>query len=211
MKKFAFLLAAVMCLPLAACGNSEAVSSDAAVSQPAQESGRTEATEFVFELAEEEERYVENLVFNEPVTISGDFGQIIFVNCEFNADITNTAELYTRVLLLEGSVVNGKCILKNGTKEATMETPFPKFITSVPVEVVCEDCIGTAVALGNFELVFNGETYTMEDSELFYDCSKPENGFVPYEGQDASCYAVGQWWENGDKTILIECEYDPDM
>ncbi len=51
----------------------------------------------------------------------------------------------------------------------------------------------------------------MADSELFYDISNAEAGFVPYEGQEASYYAVAQWWENGEKTIMTECEYDPNM
>lgn len=54
-------------------------------------------------------------------------------------------------------------------------------------------------------------SYTMADSELFYDISNAEAGFVPYEGQEASYYAIAQWWENGEKTIMTECEYDPNM
>jgi len=51
----------------------------------------------------------------------------------------------------------------------------------------------------------------LEDASLFLDNSKPENGMVPYEGQEANCYVVAQWWENGEKTMLIECEYDSEM
>ncbi len=51
----------------------------------------------------------------------------------------------------------------------------------------------------------------MADSELFYDISNAEAGFVPYEGQEASYYAIAQWWENGEKIIMTECEYDPNM
>ena len=59
------------------------------------ENGRSKATEFTYELDAEEERTVENLIFDEDVTISGDFGIIIFENCEFNGDIINTAEQFT--------------------------------------------------------------------------------------------------------------------
>ena len=76
---------------------------------------------------------------------------------------------------------------------------------------MCEDCFGGAVALGDFALHFNGETYTMQDASLFFDMTDPEAGFVPYEGQEASLLAAAQWWENGEPQLLIECEFDPNL
>lgn len=198
MKKWmGLVLALALCLALCAAALGEAE--------------RTEAAEFAFELAAEETLYLENLIFNEPVTVSGDYGQIMFANCVFNADVINTADVYTRVFILPDCEINGNLILRNSVKEATLETALPKFITYVPAPVVSEDCVGVVVALGTFDVEFNAETYHLTDSTLFYDGTHPENGMVPYQGQEANLYMVGQWWENGEKTILVECEYDPEM
>ena len=169
------------------------------------------AQQYAFELAADETLYIENMIFAEPVTVSGNYGQIMFANCEFASDVINAADQFTRVLILPDSTVNGKLILKNNVKEATLETPLPKYITFVPADVVCDDCAGAVVTMGDFETVFNGDTYHLSDAALFYDNTKPEAGLVPYEGQEANCYVVAQWWEKGEKVMLVECEYDPEM
>ena len=146
-KTLALTLALIMLMSLSACSGGGDTQSQADNSSSSQqdESGRSKATEFTFELAAEEERTVENLIFDEDVTISGDFGVIIFENCEFNGDIINTAEQFTRVILPDGTTVNGNCVFKNTTKEATMDYPMPKFISSNTLNIVCEDCIGSVV------------------------------------------------------------------
>lgn len=171
---------------------------------------RTAAEEYVFELSEEEELYFENLIFEEDVTISGEYAKIIFVNCEFSGDIILTSERGTRVILLE-SDVTGTCVFKNTTKEATLELPFPKFMFSKPVKVVAEDCIGAAFTFGDFEFTFNEETYSLANAELFYDEENPDAGFVPYEDQEANIFCLAQWWENGEKFLFAECEFDPTL
>ena len=177
----------------------------ATILQRALEDDRSEATEFTFELTAGEERVVENLVFNEDVTVSGDFGSIVFENCEFNGDIINTAEQATRVILSDGTTVNGNCVFKNTVKEASMDYPMPKFISSNTLNIVCDDCIGSCVLDGTEgNIVFNGETYSMADVEFYYDANT--NELVPYEGQDASTLFVGQWWENGEKVLQLFCE-----
>lgn len=199
-KLLAILLAALMLL--CAC---------AAVAEEEQPAEKVVATEFVFELAEGEGLYIENTIFPETVTINGDYGVIMFAGCEFQADVVNTANEFTRVMIFPDCTVAGKCILKNDVKEANMEYAVPKYLVFAPVEIVCEDCIGAVVALGDFELVFNGETYTLAGCELFFDAEHPENGFVPYEGQEANVFVVAQWWENGEQVIMTECEFDPTM
>ena len=206
-KLFALALALIVLMSVSACsggGDSQSQADNNASSQQ-DESGRMKATEFTFELDAEEERTVENLIFDEDVTISGDFGTILFENCEFNGDIINAAEQFTRVILPDGTTVNGNCVFKNTIKEATMDTPMPKFVSPNTLKVVCEDCIGSCV-LENTEstIVFNGETYSMADAESFYDADT--NELVPYDGQEASVLFVGQWWENGEKTLQIFCE-----
>ena len=208
MKKIlALTLASIMLMSLFGCSGGEDTQSQADNNPSSQqeENGRSKATEFTFELAAEEERIVENLVFDEDVTVSGDFGTIVFENCEFYGNIINTAEQFTRVILSGETTVNGNCVFKNTTKEATMDSPIPKFITTKTVNVVCEDCIGSCVLDGTEDnIVFNGETYAIDDVEFFLD--PDTNGLVPYEGQEASVIFVGQWWENGEVQKIIFCE-----
>lgn len=208
MKKIlALILAAIMLMSLFGCSGGEDPQSQAdsdPVSQQ-EENGRSKATEFTFELAEEEERIVENLFFDEDVTISGDFGIIVFENCEFNGDIINTAEQFTRVVLSGGTTVNGNCVFKNSIKEASMDYPMPKFISPDTLSIVCEDCIGAYVLDGTEEnMIFNGETYSMADVEFYYDADT--NELVPYEGQEVFVLFVCQWWENGEKILQMFCE-----
>lgn len=207
-KVFAVLLMLGMMVSLAACGGTQAGETE---ETNVEQSGEKQvAEEYVFELAEGEQKAVENLVFEEDVTVSGDNAQIVFNNCEFKGNIVNTANLGTQVVL-SASTIDGQCVFENDTKEATMEVSFPKFLVDAPVDVVCEECIGAVIPLGDFEITFNGEPYTMADSELFVDLTNAEAGFVPYEGQEANYYCVAQWWENGEKVLMVECEYDPNM
>ena len=153
----------------------------------------------------EEGAYLENLIFNADVIISGEATQMIFSNCEFNGDIILNAGLATRVLLL-GCDVNGNCIIRNDVTDADLNYNNPKFLTDTPVTVVCENGVGSVVAIGDFEFRFNGKTYCMAASEFFLDSSHPESEFVAYEGQEADYCIVAQYYENGEKTILVVCE-----
>lgn len=206
-KYFALILALIMLLTLFGCGGGQAAQAqaDQQPSTQQEENGRSKATEFTFELAEEEERIVENLIFDEDVTISGDFGSIVFENCEFNGDIINTAEQFTRVIIPEGTTVNGNCVFKNTTKEANMDYPAPKFVSPNTLNIVCEDCVGAYIQDGTEEdVIFNGETYAMADVEFYYDANA--NELVPYDGQEVTTLFVGQWWENGEKVLQMFCE-----
>ena len=168
------------------------------------------ATEFVFELTADEPVYVENLLFEEPVTINGDNAQIVFMNCLFLADVTLTAAEGTRVLLLAGTQVGGHCIFDNGVTETTVEASFPKFLTDAPVVAEVRNGCGTLAVLGDFEVMFNGEVYDLAGATVFFDNTNPEQGMVPYEGQEANVYVVCQWIENGEVQFLHECEYAPE-
>lgn len=204
MKKLsALLLASVMLMSLLGCSSGEENPSQADGSSQ-QADGRTKATEFTFDLEEDEERVVENLIFDEDVTVNGDFGIIVFENCEFNGNIINTAEQFTRVIL-SGSTVNGDCVFQNTVKEASMDYPMPKFISSDALSVVCDDCIGSFVLDGTEKsFVFNGETYSLADVEQYYDAEA--NELVPYEEQEISAIFIGQWWENGQPVLQLFCE-----
>ena len=141
MKKFLVLvLAALMLLSFAAF---------------AEESGRTPA-EYVYNLSGEDQ-YIENLIFNENVVISGDgSAHIFFINCQFNKDIINTSDAPIRVFLL-GSEVNGNCIFRNTVTETTIDAAFPKFMTDAPINALTENCFGIIIALGDFPITLNGE------------------------------------------------------
>lgn len=172
-----------------------------------------EATErtpapYTYNLADDETLYVENLIFNGDVVIGGGNGMIMFANCEFNGDVVQTSETSCRAMILPDCTVNGRFVLRNSIQEATLEAPFPKIMSYVPAEVVAEDCFGLFLSLGGFDVVFNGETYTMADSDVYFDNSNPDQGMVPYEGQEANLFWIAQWWENGEQNILMECEYD---
>lgn len=212
MKKGLVLALIVLLLgAMTACGNSKTDgAASGAAGKSAADDGRETATEYLFELAEGEDQTVENLVFEQDVTVSGDNAQITFSNCAFNGSLINTADEGTRVILA-GSTLEGQCVFANSVKESTMEASFPKFLVDMPVAVSGEDCVGAVIPLGDFEITFNGQAYTMADAELYFDISDPEAGFVPYEGQQANYYCVAQWWENGEKIVMVECEYDPNM
>ena len=190
-KVIAILIAALMILSCAAF---------------AEDSGRIPA-EYTFELFGED-KFVENLIFNENVVITGDgSAHIYFINCQFNADIINTSDAPIRVFLL-GSEINGNCIFRNTVTETTIDAPFPKYLTDAPINAVTEDCFGIVIAMGDFAITFNGESYDLASSEFFLD---PEAGFVPLDGQEANLYWVATWIENGETQIMHTAEFDPTM
>lgn len=195
MKKFAALLLALMLLCTCAC---------------AEETAPERIVASYSYVLHEDGAYVENLIFNADVVITGENSQIVFSNCLFNGSIILAAEEGTRVMLL-GCEVNGQCVFDNQVREADMAYSFPKFMTDTPVNAVCEGCAGSVIALGDFEVSFNGQPYTMADSEWFSDVTNPEAGMAAYEGQEASYFCVGQWWENDQQVLLLLCEYDPGM
>ena len=192
-KRIALLLAAMMMLALCAMSSAE-------------DGGRTIAP-YTFELVEGEDQYYENLIFPGDVIISGTDASIFFINCAFEGNVINTGDAGNKVFLL-ASEVKGQCVFVNSVQETTIDAPFPKFIVDGPVNAVAEDCFGAVIAIVDVPLTFNGETYTLADAEFFYDAANPEAGFIPYEGQEANVLTVCQWWENGEKKMFIECEFD---
>ena len=192
MKKiFAILIAALMLLSCAAF---------------AEENGRTPA-EYTFALSGED-KFIENLIFNENVVISGDgSANIYFINCQFNKDIINTCDAATRVFLL-GSEVSGNCIFRNTVTETTIDAAFPKYLTDAPVNVVTEDCFGIVIAMGDFPVTFNGVSYDLASVPTFLDA---EGNFVSSEGQEFNLYWVASWTENGELQLMHVAEFDATM
>ena len=161
--------------------------------------------EYTFELFGED-KYIENRIFNEDVVISGDgSAHIYFINCQFNGDIINTCDASTRIFLL-GSEVNGTCIFRNTVTETTIDASFPKFMTDAPVNALTENGFGVVIALGDFSITLDGESYDLASAPIFMD---PEAGFVPFDGQEANLYWVASWIENGEPQIMHAVEFDP--
>lgn len=162
MKKFlVMLLMTAMTLSLAACSGSGSADGETAqgeTEETEQSAEKETAQEYNYELSEGDALEVENLIFEEDVTVSGNNAQITFTGCEFKGNIINTADEGTRVIM-NGSSIDGRCVLQNTIKETTMEWSFPKFIVDSPMEIVSEDCIGSVIAMGDFDVVFNSEVY----------------------------------------------------
>jgi len=157
---------------------------------------RDVSTVYEYEI-HDEYKEVKNMIFNDDVTIYGNTADIVFINCIFNGDLINRGELGTYVWI-ENTIVNGKCVIENDLKEATIDTKLPKFLSFTSgLDVVCEDCYGSAIVGMGLSITFNGEEYDLEDADFYFD--KETQEFVPYEGQtDAEIFFVGQWWEEGE-------------
>ena len=165
------------------------------------------AASYEYNLADGEERYVENLIFSGDVVIAGENANIVFANCEIKGNVVLKAAEGTKVMLM-GCDVLGECIIENEVTGAGLDYNNPKFLADGPVSVRCDGGAGSVIALGDFEVTFNGVTYTMADSELFIDAANPEAGLVPYEGQEASYFIVCRYSEGGEAKITVVSEYE---
>ncbi|MBQ1251568.1 MAG: S-layer homology domain-containing protein [Firmicutes bacterium] len=148
----------------------------------------------------------EDMVFTVPIEVRGDMGYAVFRNCEFMWDITNTATLGTSVIMDADCEANGFFIFDNGVKEGNVDYQMPKVISYVPVIVKNNDCIGSIISMNGREVLFNNVIYDYNAADWFYDAETGE--LIPYTGQEANVLYVGQWWEDGQLRIFIECEYD---
>lgn len=207
MKRF-FAILCVLSVMLALCACQEVIDLPAET-EPSEEAQRVPT----FVLSEGEEKVVDGETFDDEVVIGGDNAQITFLNCTFHKDIINTAEAGTKVMIVDGCRLDDgvKCIIEHEGKEATKDTPLPKFISSQSIDVVCNDCSGTAVVFFEgdpLSVSFNGTSYSVDDIEYFVVMA--EDGTVtldPYEGQEVVDVGASQWWENGAKTQICVGEY----
>ena len=157
----------------------------------------------VYELEEDESLYVANCIFNGDVTVTGAFCAVTFVNCVFNGDILNTGDMGCIVDVSEATV-NGTCYITNDLQEATLEDPFPKFVTLSPLTVVCEDCLGSVIVGADVDITFNGEVYNFSSVDTYITYDSEGIYLNPYEeGMDVDMFSIGQWWENGELKFLI--------
>jgi len=195
MKKYLVMLMVLLMVCACACGFAE--------------DGERTIASYEYALTEDG-AYMENLIFNADVIISGDHSQIVFSHCEFAGDIILTASEGTKVMLL-GCDVGGACMVRNSVTYADLEYSHPKFLTTSPISVICEEGVCSAIALGDFEVTFNGQNYTMADSQFFGFLNEEEYTLVPYEGQEASYFVVAKIIEGGEESVTVVCEFDPTM
>lgn len=162
---------------------------------------RTTAKDFTINVAENKSIYCQNMVFNKPVTINGNYGSVVFSNCIFNSDIINTGSYGTSVTLTYDCYISGKCILRNDNKDEIFRRGFPEFRTFTTVDVVTEDCAGSALIYGYDDVMFNDEIYSLDDMDYFMDYVEGDGDQEDYYGQDSAYHFVVLWWEDGEKVL----------
>lgn len=162
---------------------------------------RTTANDFTINIGKNQEIYCQNMVFNKPVTVNGDYGSVVFSNCVFNSDVVNTSNYGTSVTLTYDCYISGKCILRNSNKKEIFTKGFPEFRTFTSVEVVTENCAGMALVYGNDDVMFNGEIYPLGEMEYFMDNTEGNGNQMDYIGQPSAYHYVAAWYESGEMQI----------
>lgn len=166
-------------------------------------SKRAQAEQYVFEAIPDEIVLVSDQIFDGDVTVSGVGQMIYFQNCEFNGNVINCAPESTKVYIAYDCVFaeGAHCIINSGVREADLYYDTPKFIIERYVEVECTD-LGGVIAVGDGEIVFNGEIYGMEGLQLV---QLADGSVVDYEeGMENNCsmHGVMRWWENGEEVFV---------
>ena len=152
-------------------------------------------------LPENGDAVLEGVSFPGDVIISGDNARVTLSNCQVQGNVILTAGEGTMVLLF-GTTVAGDCVLQSGVSEGTIETSLPKFMTDSPIRLVSDNSLGGVIALGDFDVTFNGEAFGPKDISLYYE----NGGLVTYEGQPFDYYVLARWWEQGEETTLVMAE-----
>ncbi len=166
-------------------------------------SKRVDAEQYEFEASPDEEIVISDRIFNGDVSVSGIGQLVIFQNCEFRGNIVNNAPEFTKVYIgYDCEFADGAhCIIDSGVREADLYYETPKFILEKYVEIECKD-LGGVIAMGDGEIVFNGESYGMDNLQLI---QKADGSVVQYEeGMEENCsmHGVMRWWENGEEVFV---------
>lgn len=142
---------------------------------------------------------VADATFDGDVVITGEGGSVTFVNCVFNGNLINKGGEGARVRLTEDCQFAGEsvCMIESSLKEATIETDLPKFLIFCEAPPVSCKNSGAVLALSTNVIEFNGETYAVENAELFNIDATGE--IVPFTGQEANFHNVAKWTENGEE------------
>jgi len=163
---------------------------------------RTVADTFEFEVSEEG-TFVENLIFDKDITVTGEKGRVMFANCVFNAGIVNECGEGAKVIILPGCEFgkDAKCVINSSLEDATLETDLPKFMLlcdEVPA-LECENA-GAFVAFADKEMNVNGVKYTIDDALFFLNDATGD--FGEYTKQEADMQNIAMWTENGEAVFM---------
>lgn len=197
-------LAVMMVLCLAACSKKEepAVPEKPAASAeakaPATSSENKASAPCSYDLSGQENLTVENLVFDEDVTVTGENGKITFLNCAFNGNIINKGGEGARVCLWQDCTFadSSECILDPALEEATMDTDLPKFMIFCTMPNVSCEKLGAVISSAEQAIRLNGEEHPIEAAEFHINETTGE--FIPYSGQEANAHNVAKWIEGGE-------------
>lgn len=161
---------------------------------------RVEAEIYEFAASSDEPIFINNQIFNGEVAVSGEGQDIYFSNCEFKANVVSYCPAATKInIQSDCEFADGAhCVLMSGVREADMDYPLPKFVLTFPVEVECSD-LGGAIAMGDFDITFDGQTYGIGDAAYVQTA---DGSIVENDGSvTCAAHVVGQWWENGEKIV----------
>lgn len=186
----------------AASGDEPAQAQDGEAA-PALSEGRETATELTITVGEGEELTFENVYYGDILTVEG-AGVVNFVNCGFERGIDFDGTFGSRITVSDGcEFAPDTCVwLLHEETEATMDDALPRVLAfGVPVELAGES-MGAIVGVGQDSVVFNGETYTIEECEnALNEAGDAIVEFDPNAEYDS--IAVSRWWENGEEQLFV--------
>ena len=148
-----------------------------------------------FEALPDETVFVNDEEFYGDVFIDGNGQMVIFDNCAFHGNIILRASEGTRVMLCNTCKLDftTTCKIESGVREADIYYSIPKYILEIPAIVESTD-LGGVIIMGTDDIVFNGETYTANQSEHY---ETKDSGMVDFEeGMEILYHGVIRWWEN---------------
>lgn len=144
--------------------------------------------------------------YDQPLLINAvEGGTVLFSGCTFGEKIYFNGTGGSQAIFdADNTIADHVSItMFNEIKEATIDTTLPRVILLMPIPCVAE-YQGTVVASGISELNIDGVTYTMETCENTFDA---DGNIVPFDPNASyGVFAVGTWWENGEKVIFSFAE-----
>lgn len=168
---------------------------------PEEEITRVDAETYEFKTSPDEPIFINNQIFYGEVVILGEGQDVTFSNCAFMGNVVSYCSSATKVIIdSDCEFADGAhCVLLSSVREADMDYPLPKFMISFPVEVECPD-LGGVIALGDFDVLFDGQTYSIEDAAYVQTA---DGSIFENDGSVAAAIqVVGQWWENEEKIVF---------
>ena len=145
---------------------------------------------------------IDGQVFDGDITITGENGMIVFVNCAFNGNLINQGGEGARVSISDDCEFSADavCVLDTTIGEATLETDLPKFLIFCEMpETVCETA-GAIVTTADKPIRLNGEEYPVEAATFYMNEGTGE--MDEYTGQEANIHNFAKWIEGGETVLM---------